>query len=123
MKMTYEDIEEFRKNAIDRLKKESQYATANAVDEAFGALICVGQFKWERDVAIKQLNEIGCGLGENMDSIKKRLELRPCGEWIKFGYKWKCANCGKKINIDGTPEENGLNFCPNCGASMQGSAE
>ena len=115
--MKYEDIEEFRKNAIDRLKKESQYATANAVDEAFGALICIGQFKWERDIAIEQLNEIGCGLGENMDAIKKRLESRPRGEWIEGDLLFEgdlCSVCKTRIY-----NTNGMNFCPHCGADMR----
>lgn len=123
MNMTYADIQEYKRNAVSILKKNDQHATARAVEIAFSALIALDQYRWERDVAIKQLEEIGCGLGENMDAIKKRLESRPRGEWIKFGYKWKCVNCEKKINIDGTPEENGLNFCPNCGASMQSSAK
>lgn len=42
------------------------------------------------------------------------------GEWIKHGYKWRCSNCGSKINIDGTPIENGLCYCSKCGAKMKG---
>jgi hypothetical protein len=109
MNMTYEDIEEFRKNAIERLRKEDQYATANAVDTAFGALICLGQFKWERDVAIEQLKEIGVGFGENMDTIKSRLELRQKGEWIEGML---CSHCGQ---VDFSKP----NFCPNCGTDMR----
>ncbi len=45
------------------------------------------------------------------------------GEWIRHGYKWKCSACDMKINIDGTPKENGLNYCPNCGAKMDGKKE
>ena len=45
------------------------------------------------------------------------------GEWIKHGYKWRCSNCGSKINIDGTPIENGLYYCSKCGAKMKGGAE
>ena len=117
--MTYEDIEEFRKNAIERLRRESQYATANAVDKAFNALICVGQYKWERDVAIKQLEEIGVGFGEDMDEIKSRLELRPKGEWIKTGFldfSYECSECGKLNEFK-------RHYCPNCGASMQSDAK
>lgn len=43
--------------------------------------------------------------------------------WEKCGYKWKCTNCGCKVNIDGTPKENGLDFCSGCGAKMEGGAE
>ena len=42
------------------------------------------------------------------------------GEWIKHGYKWRCSNCGSKINLDGTPLENGLYYCSKCGAKMKG---
>lgn len=42
------------------------------------------------------------------------------GEWIPHGYKWRCSICGNKISLDGTPIENGLNYCPNCGAKMDG---
>lgn len=37
--MTIEDIKEYKKNAIDILKKNSQYATAKATEEAFDLLI------------------------------------------------------------------------------------
>ena len=66
--MTLEDIKEYRKNAVDILEKNTQYATARAVEQAFGALICIGQFKWERDVAIEQLHELGYGFGEKIDN-------------------------------------------------------
>lgn len=41
------------------------------------------------------------------------------GKWEKFGYKWKCSSCGSKVNIDGTPLENGLLYCSHCGAKMK----
>ena len=37
--MTIEDIKEYKRNAIEILKKSSQYATAKATEEAFDALI------------------------------------------------------------------------------------
>lgn len=39
MDMTIEDIKEYKKNAIEILKKNSQYATAKATEEAFNLLI------------------------------------------------------------------------------------
>ena len=69
MKMTFEDIEEYRENAIHILKKEDQYATAKAVDKAFDTLVCVKQFKWERDIAIEQLGELGISFGEKIDGV------------------------------------------------------
>lgn len=67
--MTIEDIREFRENAISILKKNSQYATANAVEQAFSALICLGQYVWERDVAVSQLEELGLGFGQEIDGV------------------------------------------------------
>lgn len=40
------------------------------------------------------------------------------GEWIAHGYKWRCSVCNHRLNLDGTPTENGFYFCPNCGAKM-----
>lgn len=39
MNMTIEDIKEYKRNAIEILNKNSQYATAKATEEAFDALI------------------------------------------------------------------------------------
>ena len=41
------------------------------------------QIRWERDIAIEQLNEIGCQFGQKMDELKKKLEVLqwiPCSE-------------------------------------------
>ena len=67
--MTKEDMIAFRDNAVDILKKNSQYATANAVKIAFNALGCVEQYKWERDVALEMLGEVGLSFGERTDSV------------------------------------------------------
>lgn len=52
--------------AIDALEKKAAYE----------------QVKWERDVAIAQLNEIGVGLGQKMDDIKRRLDQTNEDQWI-----------------------------------------
>lgn len=48
----------------------------------------------ERDLAIKQLNSIGVGLGDNMDHVKKALEQRwiPCSERLPKEPEYGC--CG-----------------------------
>ena len=34
---------------------------------------------------------------------------------------WVCSVCGEPWTlIDGTPKENNMNFCPNCGSRMRG---
>ena len=53
-----------------------------------------------------------------------RYEERPQGEWVeKLDYNrdtyYDCSVCGNSwTTIEGTPWDNGMNFCPNCGASM-----
>lgn len=51
---------------------------------------------------------------------KHGVAVQKHGQWEKHGYKWKCSACGDVVNIDGTPEENSLHCCPNCGARMDG---
>ena len=69
MNMTIEDMVEYRKNAVNILKKNDQYATAKAVEQSFSALICLGQIQWERDVAISQLEELGIGFARKTDDM------------------------------------------------------
>lgn len=38
--------------------------------------------------------------------------------WLKRGNKWQCTGCKVLINLDGTPQENLIYYCPNCGAKM-----
>ena len=42
------------------------------------------------------------------------------GRWEKHGSKWQCTGCKVLMSIDGTPQENLLYDCPNCGAKMDG---
>lgn len=46
------------------------------------------QFRWERDVAVEQLNEIGCHFGQKMDEVKEKLETLQwtlCSELLPDG--------------------------------------
>ena len=52
------------------------------------------------------------------------------GEWEEITDDWsdetiyRCSVCGEDfVTIDCTPVENLYNFCPNCGAKMEGGAE
>ena len=55
---------------------------------------------------------------------------RPQGEWktvegIDGDEYYECSNCGEPWELmAGTPKDNNMNFCPNCGADMRkGRAE
>ena len=39
------------------------------IREAMSALICINQVRWERDVAIAQLNELGLGFGQKIEGV------------------------------------------------------
>ena len=50
---------------------------------------------------------------------------RPQGKWktiegIDGDEYYECSNCGEPwVLTVGTPKDNNMNFCPNCGAIMQ----
>ena len=112
--MTIEDIREYKKNAVEILKKHDQYATAKAVEEAFMSLACLGQYMWERDVAIAQIEELGLSLGQKVDHVKEAIDkatpmklkevkgmydiTKPvcprCGDDLFGEY---CSECGQKL--------------------------
>lgn len=59
----------------------------------------------------------------------KRIYERKKGKWV---YKpneyddgtWECSACGEPWTlIEGNPEDNNMNFCPNCGADMRGEQD
>ena len=58
----------------------------------------------------KQTAEAICYAGFRLQSV---------GEWVKNGDKYQCTQCKLLMDIDGTPTENLLHFCPNCGAKMK----
>lgn len=78
-----------------------------------------GQVKWERDIAISQLEEIGVGLGQKMDEFKalKEKSIAKKAEWkfddftATFGKPYRCSNCDEEF-------EDTYNYCPNCGCDM-----
>lgn len=43
--------------------------------------------------------------------------------WEKHGSKWQCTGCKVLMSIDGTPQENLLYYCLNCGAKMDKEEE
>ena len=78
------------------------------------------QIKWERDVALAQLEEYGVSLGEKADVVKVRH-----GRWIcinkRYG-EYECSvchgmdsNCSDYYGIHAVTQQE---FCPSCGAKM-----
>lgn len=55
--------------------------------------------------------------------IQKRLAIeQKHGRWIERSYAlWYCDKCGYEIeNLEYYPSTVGYNYCPNCGARMDG---
>ena len=70
-----------------------------------------------------------CGTADYIYMIEDMptIEAKPVvhGRWISknhHGYEWVfiCSNCGY---IDGYPFNDRSNYCPNCGAKMDGGIE
>lgn len=112
--MTIEDIREYKKNAVEILRKHDQYATAKAVEEAFMALACLGQYMWERDVAISQLEELGLSLGQKVDYVKEAIDKATPMKLkeVKGMYyitKPVCPRCGNDLFGE---------YCSECGQKL-----
>ncbi len=76
----------------------------------------------------------GCEV-ELMQAVIRRLDAQAAvdaepvrhGKWILNPCNlyndatWVCSACGHEWTlIDGTPQENGMHYCPKCGAKMDG---
>lgn len=62
------------------------------------------QIRWERDVAISQLEEIGIGLGEKMDNIKEAVDKS----------KPKKLVCKSDVIYNDGFSKYKEYYCPNC---------
>ena len=60
------------------------------------------QIRWERDIVVGQLNEIGCQFGQKMDEVKKKLEAT---SFVKCkDCKYFCDGYPNLLNADGLCE-------------------
>ena len=79
------------------------------------------QIKWERDVALAQLEEYGVSLGEKADVVKVRH-----GRWIRKEddscYWYECSECGEKLAKTQWGNDYFSAYCPNCGVLMDKEA-
>lgn len=81
-------------NAISALMKIQQYKKLGTPEEIQCKLGAFDQIKWERDVAIEQLSEIGCSLGQKMDEVKEAIyEKKVSEEYRNLMLKLKEGVC------------------------------
>lgn len=48
--------------------------TKKAIDHAINCVGAIEQIKWERDIAISQLNELGLELGQKTDEVQRAIQ-------------------------------------------------
>lgn len=109
----YQDDNDAIVEGMERIKSIVDEApTVDAVPKGL-----FDQIKWERDIAIGQLQEIGCELGQKMEDVKSVLMRR--WEWLGTyrhngeGWVGTCPVCKKRMRLFEK------NYCPNCGADMR----
>ena len=99
-----------------------------ALKMAIQSLSVTDQIRWERDVAIEQLREIGLELGAKMDNVKKALEKqipkKPSevyeiedGTFYRLDYM--CTACNSATY--GQPYR--PKYCKHCGQALDWSEE
>lgn len=92
-------------------------AAENAPEAEAVTLGAYKQLKWERDMAMSQLEEHGIPFGGKADVQAVRH-----GKWIwdsGYGY-WECTNCNKYVDKTNDLTRGKTKYCPNCGAKMDG---
>ena len=76
-------------------------------------------------VILRQHNKLRGGISSDEAVERIRELVTPKGKWIeKEDYAgdtyYDCSNCGNSWStLEGTPWQNGMSFCPNCGARME----
>lgn len=66
--METKQVIEILKNLTCVVSKDKADETKQAIDHAINCVGAIEQIKWERDIAIQQLNELGYQFGEKIRS-------------------------------------------------------
>ena len=63
------------------------YEVSNDYKDKFVSIGCLEQFKWERDIALQQLEELGLGLGQITDG--KYLTKEEYEKLLEYKYMYE----------------------------------
>lgn len=76
-----------------------------------------GQVKWERYIAISQLEEIGVGLGQKMDEFKALKEKSVAKKPRFYAHNYYCTECGNLVGNNEFEWQRFL-YCDKCGRKL-----
>ena len=101
-----------REDAIDAIVRQTNYDNVDVI-------------KYECRRNYEKDNGWLGGLKEALEAVES-LPERKKGKWLHNPNEYdddtyECSRCGEPWTlIEGTPKENNMNYCPNCGANMRG---
>lgn len=130
-KEEFERLDNAGADIIDCLEKLQQFEEIGTIDEFKQAKeieAVYGQVKWERDIAISQLEEIGVALGQKMEefkALKERSVGKKQGNINDFDSHLKlskagflcCSSTNKDIRYP-LISLSDLDYCPRCGQKL-----
>lgn len=108
-----ENAEETIDVAISALHELQQYKQLSTLEEVKSKIGAFDHIKWEIDIALEQLEEIVCSLGQKMNEVRAAVrkqdeeavierhhseaekDIEAYGENTLFGY---CPRCGELVN-------------------------
>ena len=109
--------------ALEEVQQYREIGTVEQFERAKAMENVYGQVKWERDVAISQLEEIGVGLGQKMEELKalkeKNEPKKPIiTSKVEDCEYMRCTNCNLTTVLYG-----GMRpvYCANCGQKLDWS--
>ena len=92
-----------------------------AMKVAISALGAIGQYKWELDVAISQLEELGLSLGQKVDHVKEAIDKQVIKDVIAekyfYGENYYCPCCRNYLGADHNNLKD-VKYCDKCGQKI-----
>ena len=101
--------------AILELQLYKQFGDLNEIQSKLGAF---NQVRYERDIALEQLKEIGCEFGQKMDEVKSALEKQVKKKPVfhdNCGNRTVSSRCPKCFDLVSAP------YCRYCGQALDWS--
>ena len=111
----YKKIKAFNPHIVVNGKLEEPYYSIDYYD--------ITEKEWHNGFGSSCLAYVQVWLRECFEEVDCAfMEVRH-ERWEKRGSKWQCTGCKVLMSIDGTPQENLLYYCTNCGAKMDKEEE